>query len=253
MNKISLLGLSMAFAALGSAQSVITEWNFNGPSTGEVPGGTSSPTPSTGSGTASLLGVTASFASGAATGGSSDPATGAPPNYAWNTTTYAAQGNESGQRGVMFQVATTGFTGINISFDLRHSNTSSRWMRFDYATNAAGDNWVLGTAAAGTVWEASAGGDAWYNNRGIDLAGVSAVENNPDFRFRFVSIFGPAAGPFDDGTTYTQYFAATGTSTYAGTGTLRYDMVTVEGVPEPATMTALALGALGVLARRRRA
>lgn len=254
--KTRILAITLAGALVGSsaAQTLITEWNFNGPSAAEVPGGTAAPTPSTGSGTASLLGgVTATFASGVASGGSSDTTAGSPPNYGWNTTTYAAQGAESGARGVAFQVSTVGFTGIKVEFDTRHSNTANRWLRLDYATNVAGDNWVLGTAAAGTVFEASAGGDTWYNNRVADLSSIGAVENNANFRFRVVSVFGPDTGPFDDGSTYTSYFASTGTSTYAGTGTMRYDMVQVTGnaVPEPASIGALGLGAVALLRRRR--
>lgn len=99
-------GLVAAIALVGAANAsiIVTQWDFNGPSTGEVPGGPTNPTPSIGSGTASLLGVTATFASGVASGGSSDPVNTAPPNYAWNTTGYAAQGAESGERGVQFAV-----------------------------------------------------------------------------------------------------------------------------------------------------
>lgn len=238
-------------AAFGASQAqVITRWNFNGDSATTVPGGATSPTPSEGVGTASLLGgITASFASGTANGGSSDPVNTTPPNYGWQTTTYAAQGAENGGRGVQFAVSTLGYTDIWVSFDTRNSNTSSRWVRFDYSADG-GTNWVLGTAGAGSIFEGTAG-DTWFNNRMVDLSSVTAVENNANFQFRMVAIFGPQAGPYVDGENYTQYWAANATSTYAPSGTLRWDMVTVKGVPEPGTMAALVAG-LGFLAARRR-
>jgi hypothetical protein len=236
-------GIIALLAVAGAANAtVITQWNFNGDSTTSVPGGVNSPTPNIGAGTASLLGsVTATFASGAASGGSSDPAGGAPPNYAWNTTTYAAQGTENGQRGVQFNVSTVGWLDIVVSFDTRHSNTASRFLRFDYTTD--GTNWVLGSAGAGTVFIGDAG-DTWFNQRTVNLTSVSGVNNNANFAFRVVAIFEPGTG---------EYRASGLTGTYGPTGTLRYDMVTVSGapVPEPATLAALGLGAAAVARRRR--
>lgn len=244
------IGLIAAVALFGAANAniIITQWDFNGPSTGEVPGGTSSPTPSIGNGTASLLGVTATFASGTASGGSSDPVNTSPPNYAWNTTSYAAQGTENGERGVQFAVDTTGFSEIVVKFDTRHSNTSSKWLRFDYT--ADGNNWITGSASSSSIFEATQG-DTWFNQRTVDLSSIAAVDNNANFAFRVVAVFGPEVGPFDDNENYTQYWAARDISTYASGGTLRYDMVTVEAVPEPATMLALGAGVAALLARRR--
>lgn len=248
MKTFVTFALAAAFSA--SQAMVATQWNFNGDSSTTVPGGAASPLPSVGLGTASLLGgITSSFSSGTANGGSSDPVNTTPPNYGWQTTTYAAQGAESGQRGVQFAVSTLGFTGVTVTFDTRHSNTSSRWVRFDYSTDG-GSNWVNGTVAAGTIY-AGTSGDTWFNLRTADLTSVTGVENNANFVFRMVTIFGPASGDYVDGETYTSYAAANATSSYAGTGTLRWDMVTVNAVPEPGTIAALAAG-FGLLAARRR-
>jgi len=246
----SLATLAFLVTALSSRAMVLTQWDFNGQSSTTVPGGSSSPTPSVGLGTASLVGgVTASFASGIVNGGSSDPVLTSPPNFGWQTTTYAAQGAENGGRGVQFAVSTAGMTGVTYTFDVRHSNTSSRWIRFDYSVDG-GMSWVQGTAGASTIFEGTSG-DTWFNNRTVDLSTVAAVQNNANFRFRTVTIFGPAAGPFDDNTTYTSYSAANPTSTYATGGTLRWDMVTVNAVPEPGTIAALVAG-FGLFAARRR-
>jgi hypothetical protein len=247
---ISLLALLVV--GTGSHAIVITQWNFNGPSAGEVPGGPNSPTPSTGAGIASLLsGVTASFSSGIVNGGSSDLEITSPPNFGWQTTNYAAQGASSGTAGVQFMVSTLGMTDIAVRFDTRHSNTSSRWVRFDYTIDG-GTNWVLGSATDGTIYEGTSG-DTWFNLRGADLTAAPGVANNANFGFRMVTVFGPAQGPFVDGFNYTSYSASNATSSYAASGTLRWDMVTVTGnpVPEPATVAALAMG-VGALVRSRR-
>jgi len=132
-----LLGIGLLLANLANAQAdIITQWNFNGTSSTTVAGGANSPTPSIGGGSASLVGgvtATATFGSGTANGGSSDPApTG---NFGWQTTTYAAQGTANRSSGVQFNVSTVGRQDIVISYDLRHSNTSSRYEQFQYSLN----------------------------------------------------------------------------------------------------------------------
>lgn len=243
-----------ALAAFGTANAaIITQWDFNGTSTTTVPGGINSPTPATGTGTASLLnGVVGSFASGTANGGSSDPVLTTPNNYGWGTTTYQAQGAGNGTAGVMFMVSTVGYDSIQVKFDTRHSNTSSRFIRMDYTVDN-GANWVLGTQANGRIYKGDAG-DTWFNLRSADLSADTSVDNNANFGVRMVTVFGPSTGDFDDSQTYTAYAASNGTSTYAATGTHRYDMVTISGnvVPEPASLAALTLGLSAIASRRRK-
>lgn len=237
-----VLGVIGSFAAASLAPAtVITQWNFNGDSATTVPGGAASPTPSIGSGTASLLApVTSSFASGIANGGSTDPVTTSPPNFGWQTTTYTAQGVDSGTAGVRFNVSTAGVTGpgLFVYLDTRHSNTSSRFVRIDYSTDGT-------TFTPGDVFEATLGGDTWYRQRQVDLSAVPGVFDNPNFAFRVVTVFDPALG--------NAYSASNPGSSYASGGTLRHDMVTVAtvAIPEPASMGLAALAGATLLRRRR--
>lgn len=216
---------------------VITQWNFNGPSTTEVPGGTSSPIPAIGTGIAALFGgTTALFASGIASGGSSDPVITSPPNYGWNTETYASQGNNSGARGVQFNVSTVGYEDISLNFDLRTSNTSSRWFKLYYTVDGIdyvnlGEPVRLGGMGDNSI------GNSWSNQLFADFTSIAAANNNPNFAIRIVSVFSPIAfTEYNSSTNYdanTAYEAANNTtatpnSVYGG-GTWRFDMVTFSG------------------------
>lgn len=206
--------VALLFVGFSNAQ-IIAQWNFNGPSNTEVPGGATSPSPSVGSGTAALVGgTTATFASGIANGGSSDPVTTVPENYGWNTTTYAALGTENKQRGVEFWVSTVGFSNIFFMFDQRMSNTGNNTWVVQYN---AGAGWV--DAETFTVVPQETGtGDTWFNQRTANLSSISAINNLPNAGFRVVAAFDP---------TTNDYRAIRSTSTYGPGGTARFDMVTI--------------------------
>jgi len=231
------ISLAAAFAA-GNAQAVVvTQWNFNS-ATPDGNTGTGTILPAIGTGTASLVGgVTATFASGDASGGSSDSATG--DDSGWNTTNYTPQGTGNKTRGAQFSVSTVGFQNVVVSYDLRHSNTSSRYEQFQYSTD--GLNFVDFMSFDGNA------GDAWFNGRSVDLSGVAGVNNNANFAFRVVSAFAPST---------TAYAASNPTSTYGTSGTWRFDMVTVSAAPVPEAetyaMMLAGLGLVGFMAARRR-
>ena len=210
---ISVLG----FFSL-SAQFTIAQWNFNGESNTTIPGGETSPSPVIGEGPASLVGgITGTFASGIASGGSSDTVQTSPPNYAWNTTNYATSGTDNKQRGVQFNVSTIGYSGITFSFDQRLSNTANNTYVVQYTIN--GTDWI--DADTFTFIPAETGtGDTWHKERTVDLTGITTLNNNADAAFRIVSAFDPVTG---------DYLSANSTKTYAPTGTSRFDMVTVTG------------------------
>jgi MYXO-CTERM domain-containing protein len=147
----------------------------------------------------------------------------------------------SGTAGVGFTTSTTGWENIVVSWDQRFSNTSSRFFELQYTLDvtAGSPTWVT----FGGTRESTGGGDFWLNNNQADLSGEAGVANNANFGFRIVSVFGPGGA----------YVASSPTGTYAGTGTWRFDYVTVRGteIPAPGSVALIGLGGLIGLRRRR--
>ena len=234
--KSIVAGLALSLVGASAQASVVTQWNFNS-ITADNNTGTGSTLPAIGSGTAALLGgVTGSFSSGSASGGSSDPAT--TDNSGWQTTTYAAQGSGDKTRGVQFNVSTLGYNDIKISYDLRHSNTSSRYELVQYSLD--GINFNDSTLFDGNV------GDTWFKNRNVDFSNIAGVANNANFALRIVSAFAPGTQA---------YLPSNNASNYGTAGTWRFDMATVSGspVPVPAAfwmMSSALLGLVGINRRR---
>jgi len=235
---IALVALALG-AGAEAGVTVITQWDFNGTSAATVPGGTSSPTPSTGAGTASLFGgTTGAFNSGTSDGGSSDPVITTPTNYAWGTANYAPQGTQDNGRGVQFNVSTLGVTdGINISFDVRGSGTASKFIRLMYSLD--GTNFSSTGLGNDGVYEIM-NGTAFNNGIAFNLSGIAGASNNANFAFRIVATFAPG----------TSAYAPVSSASYGTGGTLRYDMVTVF-IPAPGAFALL--GAAAFVSRRRRA
>jgi len=205
-----------------NAQDLITRWNFNGPAADQIPGGAESPSTQNGVGVAALTGgTTATFASGVASGGSSDPETTSPPNYGWNSSTYPAQGTLPKTAGVQFHVSTLGYEHISFVFDQRLSNTAANTWMMQYCTdvNASTPEWIDGQLFT-VVPQPTGTGDTWFNQRTVDLTAISALNNNANAGFRVVSDFDPTAGA---------YLAARSTSSYGPAGTSRFDMVSIFG------------------------
>jgi hypothetical protein len=230
--RFALVAAIAAFA--GSAHADIL-WTFNSlPSDNASNTGTLSA--EIGTGTASVFGgATSTFASGNASGGSSDPdATN--NDSGWNLTTWAAQGAGSGTRGAQFDTNTLGLGNIVLAFDIRHSNTSSRFVQVSYNLGDGNGYQTAGLAAAG-IFEATNGGDVWYNNRTLALP--ASANNLSSISLRISPIFAPGTSA---------YATATSTSAYGTAGTLRFDYVSI--VPTPGSLALLGMG-LFAAARRR--
>lgn len=224
----TLASVASLCAATAHADTV-TQWNFNSGTTA----------PSIGVGSASLVGGVSSsgFNSGV---GSSDLNS---PNNGWQTTTYAAPSSGDKARGTQYLVDTSGFESIVLSYDLRHSNTSSRYEAVQYTLD--GSSWIDAAIFDGNA------GDTWFNARTVDLSGVAGAADNDSFGFRVLATFAPNS---------MNYLASRASSTYGAAGTWRFDMVTVSGsvisaVPEPETYALMLAGlaVVGSMARRRQA
>ena len=238
-----------AIAVCGSVASaaVVTQWNFNSV-INDASTATGTTLPFVGSGTASLVGgvTSPSFNAGGTTGiapaSSSDPAS--TDNSGWQTTNYPAQGVGNKTAGVQFAVNTTNYEDIIVTFDVRHSNTSSSVLRLQYTIDGTSfidaDQYVITPTATS--------GDSWYN-RTANLSAITGVDNNANFAIRIVTEFAPSTS----GYLATRSNTPTAT-TYAGSGTLRWDMVTINGtlIPTPGSVALTGLAGL-LVARRRRA
>lgn len=192
---LMLLACLLVLAMPAWPADTIAAWTFDSQTTA----------PTIGSGTAVLIGGVANYGTGWASGN--------PSGYAWNTSTFPSQGAGNRTAGIQFSVSTTGYAGINVSFDRRNSSTASRYLRFQFSTDG-GATWNDG--ATGSLTSVA---DIIFHTCSFDLGAFGSVVNNPNFSFRMVAEFDPSTG---------LYTGATGS--YAGSGTIRWDNVTVTGI-----------------------
>lgn len=218
--------MALLSLTLHATADTIVQWTFNSnPPDGNT--GTGTTVPSTGSGTASVLGgVTQGYF-----GGSTADGTSAGDNSGWSTTGYPGQGAANKTAGVEFRASTVGFESIVITWDFRNSATASKYFRLQYSTDGVNftDNAVITQTAAANN----------FSSQSVSLAAIGAVDNNPNFAIRIVAEFeNSATGAGTAG------YATIGTSAYASGGTIRYDLVTVAGSPatgnNPPSISAIA-------------
>ena len=189
---------------------IIAQWNFNSVPP-DAATGTGTTNPSTGSGTASVVGglttVGQYFTGGGADSTASD-------NSAWSPGAYPASTSNNKTAGVKFTVSTIGKQGIAVSWSSQASTTASKYARLQYTTN--GTDFTDFTSPA-----TNASGS--FTTRTNSLISIPGVNNNANFAFRIVTEFESTA----IGSTNASYVGAGGT--YGTGGNLRYDMVTVYG------------------------
>jgi hypothetical protein len=213
MKRILLSLLLFSTANLSVSADVIAQWNFNS-NPPDADNTTGTLVPSVGSGTAATFGGTTTSYFGGAT---ADAAAGT-DNSGWSTTQYANQSTGNKTRGVEFGVSTLGLESIVITWEQRNSATSSRYTRVQYSSD--GTTFIDGPVI-------TAFPDTQFHSQTASLATVGAVNDNPNFRFRILAEFEDTA----TGTGTAGYAAAGTNSSYGASGTIRYDLVTVSGVP----------------------
>jgi hypothetical protein len=220
-NVLKLVVIALFASTTSWGQETIAQWNFNGPTAVDVPGGGAAPLVAVGAGTAELVGGTAgAFAAGNASVGTIETEPVA-TNFAWQTTGYAPAGTDNKIRGVQFNVSTVNQAGITFKFEQRLSNSASNTYVVLYTTDSEAPIPVWVEAQTFTFTPAATGtGDTWYNARIVDLSGVTALDNNPYVAFKVVSAFDPIVGDYVSARSTNVYSAGTG-------GTVRFDMVTV--------------------------
>jgi hypothetical protein len=224
---IGALGLATAAIAISAAQTQLVFWNFNESNPLDE---TAMLTPEAGvfASQAQLSIALAEFRfNNNNTGFAGSPLDPANPDWALQTTSYPAQGQNSGQAGIVVSVPTTGYKDIVVKFDVRWSNTASKFIAVEYTTDG-GQNWNRVRtleARRGDRWHGDTEASGGYNSIvQIDLSSDANVNNNAQFAFRVVTIFDPATG---------QYTAANisqnQNASYSPQGTLRYDLIEVLG------------------------
>jgi endonuclease/exonuclease/phosphatase family metal-dependent hydrolase len=191
---------------------VIAQWDFNSP-TPDANTATGTLVPSTGSGTASLVGGTSQTFAG---GGPTDPNTN--DNSGWNSATYPALTAGNKTAGVKFAVSTAGKQNITIRWDQRESTTGSKYVRLRYTTNGTDFiDFPTAVSVSSSSWELKT------NN----LSAFAGVNNNSNFAFQIVAEFESTA----TGSGNSNYVGAAGN--YGTAGTVRFDMVTLFGMAIP--------------------
>lgn len=232
MNKsFTLLILLFTLVSKGFSQTTFTQWTYE-----PLNGTAANPTPNIGTGTSSLVGAMVGNG-GTATGMSSTVGNGCGTQNgvtAWAINT-APPGSTNESSGAQFNTSTVGYTGINVSWDQRFSNTSTNTVRLQYTTD--GSTWTNftmtasnTTLCAGTInvngcFENNAG-DV-YRRVVVNLSSITAANNNSNFGVRMLAAHYQNTGQFRQSGT---------PASVATVGTWRFDNVTFSGTPPNPTV-----------------
>jgi hypothetical protein len=263
--KFALILIGSAPALSLSSLHATTIWNFE--QSNNASGYDTNPTPSTGSGTASTVGMTYdgdTDASATTALAGTDTDNTSATNLTWKVRGHSsASSNNNGwnsaaaiaTQGAQFAVSTVGDGTVSVSFDWYPSTTSEAKMLIQYTTN--GTTYINATAAeisiptsatlavdtnttsANTVLGAyidTTSGNTWYNDITLNLSASTGATNDPLFAVRLVNA-----------STGTDNVQSTGGTALDNTkGNWSFDDVEVTGTPlvtpEPGTWALLLTG-----------
>lgn len=229
LRALSALGLVTAAIAISAAQTQLAFWNFN---ESDPLDQTAMLTPEAGvfASQAQISIALAEFRfnnnNTGFSGSPLDPGTDG-RDWALQTTNYPAQGQNPGQAGIVVSVPTTGYKDIVIKFDVRWSNTASKFLAVEYTTDG-GNSWTRVRtleARRGDRWH----GDPVANGGYGELVQVELPDDAEDkagFAFRVVTIFAPNTEQYTPAN-------APNSPNYTPQGTLRYDLIEVLGTEIP--------------------
>jgi len=210
-------------------QTTITQWDFEA---SPLPGGNSSPSPSTGVGSAQKVGSMSGETT--ATGNSSGCGGNTTGTQAWQIGTANPGTLESS--GVQFLTSTFGYENVQFSWDQRFSNASTRTVRVQYTLDGTtwtnfdlnSSNFTSGCANRSGLDNgkidvgdpiSTNAGDSW-SRRTVNFSSITAANDNPNFGVRILASHYAATN---------QFRQANSSSTVATAGTWRFDNVTFTG------------------------
>ncbi len=217
-----LLGLLFSFS-LVTAQTTIASWTYDA-----VQGTINNPTPNFGTGTSSVvnLGAPTTAAGLSSTTGCGSANSG----LGWQNPNFNP-GSSNEVNGVQYNVGTTGYNNIIISWDQRFSKTSPNTVRLQYTTDGTtwtnfimtGTNTTIcaGSINANGCFETNTG-DSFRRIR-VDLSSITAANINANFGIRLLASQYQSTGQYRQSTTPTTIATTT--------GTWRFDNVNFLGTP----------------------
>ena len=247
LNAIIIAG-TLSVSSLAAAQTTVTAWNFN-----NLPVATNtSPAASTGSGTASTLGMVNTYTGGSAanTSDTSNIYLGADGTNDWRLTGSGNGWNSAAAQytqGAQFMTSTVGYNNVAFTYDWDTTTKGIRDLQAQFTTD--GVSWTnIGSLQVSNTTQ------AYMTGLSINFAGITSVNNDANFGVRLVAAYDPT---YKNTNTYTQ--AGTPTSAMSNTaGNWRFDNIAFTGVaiaavpePESYAMLLAGLGLVALVARRR--
>jgi len=268
IRNLALAAVSALAVLAGRAYGgVITQWSF----TSTVAAPDNSPSPTTGNGALTSLGMTNSYtyANGEGPGSTTSDDIAQPGGTRATEFGWRIRGNSNSKnsgpgkangwnnsapnytQGIQANVDTTGFTDIGVSFDWFCTSAGVGNLQPQYT--------IDGTDYINIGPDLVAKSNDWYGGANqpdvtLDLSGIAGVSNDPTFGIRLVSVQPVStdsnfASTNGDG----NYASAAGGDYNNNSGNWSFNNITITGtaVPEPTSAGLLAIGALGLIRRRR--